>query len=95
MQTFIFSRYFLFFDKKNFTLESSTINNDLLRLQKKKNIKLIPINPSVCFATTPSTSTDKNAPVFVPMIDISGRKYFPVYLKQSIDKFNRELSFND
>ncbi|CAF4602738.1 unnamed protein product [Rotaria sp. Silwood1] len=62
----------------------------------KKNIKLIPINPAVCFATTSSTSTvtksnqsttstNSNGPVFVPVINISGKKYLPVYLKQSTD----------
>ncbi|CAF1023237.1 unnamed protein product [Rotaria sordida] len=67
----------------------------------KKNIKLIPINPAVCFATTASTSTitksnqsttssssNPNGPVFVPVINISGKKYLPVYLKQSADLNN-------
>ena len=72
------------------------MNHNFLQSQEKKNIKLIPINPAVCFATTTSTSTsakdnasttsaDSNGPVFVPVIDISGKKYLPVYLKQSTD----------
>ena len=32
-----------------------------------------------------TTSADSNGPVFVPVIDISGKKYLPVYLKQSTD----------
>ncbi|CAM4880089.1 unnamed protein product [Rotaria socialis] len=62
----------------------------------KKNIKLIPINPSVCFATTSSNtkpnelleSTSPNGPVFVPVINISGKKYLPVYLKSSTNDSN-------
>ncbi|CAF1240131.1 unnamed protein product [Adineta ricciae] len=66
----------------------------------KKNIKLIPINPDVCFATTTSTINSSkqsitssspaksNGPVFVPVIDISGKKYLPVYLKQSNETDN-------
>jgi len=75
----------------------------LLQSQDKKNIKLIPINPAVCFATTTSTSTinkshqtstssNSNGPVFVPVIDISGKKYLPVYLKQSTD-VNNQVKF--
>lgn len=76
------------------------MNHNFLQAQDKKNIKLIPINPAVCFATTTSTSTipqthssttanDPNGPVFVPVIDISGKKYLPVYLKQSADVTNQ------
>ncbi len=83
-----------------FTLESSNLDHNFLQSQDKKNIKLIPINPAVCFATTTSTSTinktnqtstatNSNGPVFVPVIDISGKKYLPVYLKQSTDVNNQ------
>ncbi|CAF5207745.1 unnamed protein product, partial [Rotaria magnacalcarata] len=62
----------------------------------KKNIKLIPINPSVCFATTSSNTkpnellepSNPNGPVFVPVINISGKKYLPVYLKSSTNDSN-------
>lgn len=78
------------------------MNHNFLQPQDKKNIKLIPINPAVCFATTTSTSTiakdnpsatsaDPNGPVFVPVIDISGKKYLPVYLKQSTDVNNQVI----
>lgn len=85
-------------------LESTNIDHNFLQSQDKKNIKLIPINPAVCFATTTSTttsttavnktnqistSTNSNGPVFVPVIDISGKKYLPVYLKQSADVNNQ------
>ncbi|CAF1426007.1 unnamed protein product [Adineta ricciae] len=72
----------------------------------KKNIKLIPINPDVCFATTTSTINNSkqsttssspaksNGPVFVPVIDISGKKYLPVYLKQSNETDNSTNQLN-
>ncbi|CAF2391956.1 unnamed protein product [Rotaria sp. Silwood2] len=80
----------------------STVNSneqDPIEKHSHFNIKLIPINPAVCFATTSSTSTitksnqstastNSNGPVFVPVINISGKKYLPVYLKQSTDVNN-------
>ncbi|CAF3639551.1 unnamed protein product [Adineta steineri] len=86
------------FDKQEYSLEKHSKFD-------KKNIKLIPINPDVCFATTTSTvnnskqsittttsstsNSKSNGPVFVPVIDISGKKYLPVYLKQSTDVNNQ------
>lgn len=83
-------------------LESSVIDHNFFQSKDKKNIKLIPINPAVCFATTAATTpvnkknelaepTDSNGPVFVPVINISGKKYLPVYLKQATDE-NKSVS---
>ncbi|UJR10303.1 hypothetical protein I4U23_014509 [Adineta vaga] len=78
-----------------FMLNSISINGTLFSSEEKKNIKLVPINPSVCFATTASPSyTSASNPIatthstpqtFVPVINIHGKKYFPVYLKRSSD----------
>lgn len=81
------------------------MEKNFLPSQEKKNIKLIPINPAVCFATTTSTSgrakshrsntsSNSNGPVFVPVIDISGKKYLPVYLKQSTDTHDQVKSMS-
>ncbi len=63
---------------KQFTMNSLNINNDFLSSQKKKNIKLIPIDPIVYFTTL----TNSNQSVFLPVLDISRQKYLPFYLKQ-------------
>lgn len=88
-------------------VETSKVEENFLPKQDKKNIKLIPINPAVCFATTTSTSVrdnpdlavtsnNTNGHVFVPVIDISGKKYLPVYLKQNNeidDKIKEQKEF--
>jgi hypothetical protein len=68
------------------------MHNNLLPLKEKKNIKLIPIDPTVSFATTTliknshETTTNANGYTYIPLIDIDGKKYFPVYLNQSINE---------
>ena len=59
-------------------------------LEEKKNIKLIPINPTAYFATP----THSNGPLFLPVIDISGKKYLPVYLKHPTDDNNNQVKFS-
>ncbi|CAF0977130.1 unnamed protein product [Adineta steineri] len=89
---------FYYFAKIKFTLASSTTDNKFLLSDEKQDLKLIPINPNVCFATTTSVSSIKNSnqtristscnlntSTFVPMIDLHGKKYFPVYLNQPSD----------
>ncbi|CAF1199905.1 unnamed protein product, partial [Didymodactylos carnosus] len=66
----------------------------------KNGISLIPLSPSVCLSTTiPGlttttniSSTTKNGPMFVPVIEINYQKYLPVYLKQKpASRINQKL----
>ena len=73
---------------KKFSLD---VNDIHLPIHEKKKIKLVPINPSVNFATTSSSTVtnDSNPSSFVPIIDVFGKKYFPVYFKQPSDEHNQ------
>ena len=70
---------------------SVNVNDTHPPMFEKKNIKLVPINPSVHFATTssPTVTNDSNPSSFVPIIDVFGKKYFPVYFKQSSNELNQ------
>jgi hypothetical protein len=73
-------------------------NTGLSLSREEANIKLVPINPTVRFVSTNDsiriTTTSSEAPTFVPVIDIRGKKYFPVYMKQPSADSNPQVRFD-
>ncbi|CAF1237248.1 unnamed protein product [Didymodactylos carnosus] len=84
-------------DKNNNVITKPFLNG---AVAAKDEISLVPLSPSVCLSTTipglttttNTSSTTKNGPMFVPVIEINYQKYLPVYLKQSANsQMNRKL----